>query len=77
MFRLAIAASLVVCAGLLPACGDDPLPGQGGGNTPGGTTSPATVALVAGSLQHVGSQDGVGAAAQFNGPTGVAQDAAG
>lgn len=75
VFRPALAACLLACVVLLTACGDDPLPGQGGGGTPVGTT--ATLSLVAGSLQRAGSQDGVGVAARFNSPEGVAQDSAG
>ncbi len=36
-----------------------------------------TLSVYAGSLQQVGSRDGLGAAAQFNGPTGLVHDSAG
>jgi sugar lactone lactonase YvrE len=61
------------CIGLLAACGGG---GGGGGGGPGPSPA-AEIALFAGSLQRAGSRDGAGAAAQFNEPTGVAQDSAG
>ncbi|RYF37731.1 MAG: hypothetical protein EOO25_18600, partial [Comamonadaceae bacterium] len=79
IYRPILAGCLLACAALLNACGDDPLPGQGGGGTPGTNPGPGTVtiSLFAGSLQAAGSQDGLGTAAQFNSPAGVAQDTAG
>lgn len=50
--------------------------GGGGGDAPA-TPTAAAVTLFAGSLQTLGSRDGVNAAAQFNGPADVAQDRAG
>lgn len=78
-FRGAVAVGMALGIGLLAACGDDPLPGEGGtgGANPGTGAGTVTVALFAGSLQGAGSQDGVGTAAQFNSPSGVAQDVAG
>lgn len=70
--RASAARSLAYAlAALLVACGG----GGGGGEA---TPPPAPVLSVfAGSLQSAGSRDGVGIAAQFNRPGGVAQDAAG
>ena len=45
--------------------------------TPPAPQSTPTISVFAGSLQQVGSQDGVGPAAQFNAPQGIAQDSAG
>ncbi len=63
----------VLAAAVVIACG-----GGGGGANTGvdGAPSPA-VLLYAGSLERAGSNDGVGIAAQFNLPAGVAQDASG
>lgn len=66
-------AGAATCVAALFACG-----GGGGGDTVGVAPLPApTVALFAGALQSAGSRDDVGTAAQFRGPTGVAQDGAG
>ncbi|HWP12506.1 MAG TPA: hypothetical protein VNN06_11825, partial [Ramlibacter sp.] len=63
---------LAVCvlAALLVGCGGSG--GSGGGNGGGGAAATA-IDLYAGSLQRAGTSDGVGAAAQFNLPAGVAQ----
>src|SRR5438034_1150998 len=53
---------------LLAACG-------GGGGGGGGPVS--SLALFAGDMGGIGNVDGVGAAARFNGPGGVATDSAG
>jgi sugar lactone lactonase YvrE len=76
---LKIITSALAVALLLVACG--------GGSGGAGPSTPApsargTISLLAGSMQQFGSQDGViqddsGLQARFEGPSGVAQDAAG
>lgn len=70
-------AAAVACAVLLGACG-------GGGGNPGtravpiGSTQPApAITLLAGDAVASGATDGVGGAARFNGPAGLALDGAG
>src|SRR4051812_24186090 len=60
---------------LLAACGgsssDDPVV------APPPVQAVPTISVFAGSLQRPGGQDGIGVAAQFSSPEGVAQDTAG
>ncbi len=69
----------LACGAWLVGCG-----GGGGGDAPPAALAPTapvaatpTLSVYAGSLQQAGSRDGVGAAAQFNGLSGVVQDSAG
>src|SRR6185369_12120132 len=64
--------ALAAAVAIVAACG-----GGGGGGTGPAPVTPASISLFAGSLQRAGSNDGPGAAAQFNLPAGVAQDASG
>lgn len=70
LFRGWRGLALVAAVSIVIACGG----GDDGGPVP---TPAAEITLFAGSLQRAGSRDGAGAVAQFNGPTGVAQDSAG
>ena len=70
LFRGWRGLALVAAVSVVIACGG----GDDGGPDP---TTAAEITLFAGSLQRAGSRDGAGAVAQFNGPTGVAQDSAG
>jgi sugar lactone lactonase YvrE len=70
-FQWLLATLASVCLGLA-GCG-----GGGSDSGEGPPPAPTTVTLYAGALQSTGSSDGVGAAAQFNGPADVAQDGAG
>ena len=70
LFRGWRGLALVAAVSIVIACGG----GDDGGSVP---TPAAEITLFAGSLQRAGSRDGAGAVAQFNGPTGVAQDSAG
>lgn len=73
LFRGWRGLALVAAVSIVIACG-----GGGGGDDGGPVPTPAAeITLFAGSLQRAGSRDGAGAVAQFNGPTGVAQDSAG
>jgi sugar lactone lactonase YvrE len=67
---LAQVGATLACAALVMSCG-----GGGGAIAPPPTA--ASLSVYAGSLQSAGSHDGVGIAAQFNGPVYVAQDTAG
>ncbi len=69
---------LIAVAGLwiaVASCGgnDDPVPIP----PPPAPASTPTISVFAGLLQQPGSQDGVGSAAQFDAPQGIAQDSAG
>lgn len=70
-------AAAVTCVALLGACG-------GGGGNPGtrsvpiGSTQPTpAITLLAGDAVASGATDGIGGAARFNGPAGLALDSAG
>lgn len=68
VFAAIAAASLLACGG----------GGGGGGSTAAsGSTSTASLSLLAGSAAGIGSRDGTGSAAGFNLPDGVAVDSAG
>lgn len=66
--------ALVAAVAIMVACGGG---GDGGGGTGPAPVTSASISLFAGSLQRAGSNDGPAAAAQFNLPAGVAQDASG
>ncbi|WP_186510770.1 hypothetical protein [Caenimonas sedimenti] len=66
LLRWRVAAPWLMAAALV-ACG-------GGGGSPGENPPPAAqITLLAGSLQSAGTADGIGTAAQFNGPRAAAQ----
>lgn len=69
--RVLGASALVL---LLVACGDHPPKDDGDDDKP---APPAAITIVAGDATASGSADGTGSAARFNGPGGIAIDAAG
>ncbi len=64
--------SIVICAASLASCG-----GGGGAPAPASVSTVPSISLVAGDIGGPGNLDGIAEAARFNGPAGVAVDAAG